>query len=179
MPQNHSSITASHYTEWCIADKMFSQQWRCQLCSSGLWYHEVFYEVTNIPQKYNKPPTWLHNVTNQKTAADNIYNDVVYGASPMCQDIIHGTCPQISPNTYLVLCSAGCPGIQFCVHHLGGGIREQSWEFEQACRQKVMPWLRWLVTGLSPRRPRFAPWPVPVGFMVDKVALGQGFLQVV
>ena len=39
---------------------------------------------------------------------------------------------------------------------------------------RVMPWLRWLVTGLSLQNPRS----VRVGFVVDKVALGQVFLQV-
>jgi hypothetical protein len=34
------------------------------------------------------------------------------------------------------------------------------------------------VTCLSPRRPRFDPRSVHVGFMVDKVALGQVFLRV-
>jgi hypothetical protein len=38
-----------------------------------------------------------------------------------------------------------------------------------------MPWLRRLVAGLSPRRPGFDPWLLHVGFMVDKVALGQVF----
>jgi hypothetical protein len=35
------------------------------------------------------------------------------------------------------------------------------------------PWLRRLVTGLSPRRPVFDPGSVHVGFVVNKVALGQ------
>jgi hypothetical protein len=39
----------------------------------------------------------------------------------------------------------------------------------------AMPWLRSLVAGLSPRRPVFAPGTIHVGFVVDKVALGQGF----
>jgi hypothetical protein len=39
-----------------------------------------------------------------------------------------------------------------------------------------MPWLRSLVAGLSPRRPGFAPGSIHVGFVVDKVALGQVFL---
>jgi len=38
--------------------------------------------------------------------------------------------------------------------------------------------LRWLVTGLSPRRPGFDHRPVYVGFVVDNVALGRGFLRV-
>jgi hypothetical protein len=42
----------------------------------------------------------------------------------------------------------------------------------------AVPWLRRLVAGLSPRRPGFNPGPVHVGFMVDKVALGQVFLRV-
>jgi hypothetical protein len=42
----------------------------------------------------------------------------------------------------------------------------------------VMPWLRWLVAGLSLRRPRFVPGTVHVGFVVDRVAVGQVFLWV-
>jgi hypothetical protein len=42
----------------------------------------------------------------------------------------------------------------------------------------AVPWLRWLVTGLSQQRPRFVPMSVHVGFVVDKVALAQVFLQV-
>jgi hypothetical protein len=42
----------------------------------------------------------------------------------------------------------------------------------------AVPWLRSLVTGLSPRRPGFAPRSIHVGFVVDKVALGQVFLRV-
>jgi hypothetical protein len=38
-----------------------------------------------------------------------------------------------------------------------------------------MPWLRGLVAGLPPRRPGFDPGLVRVGFVVDKVALGQVF----
>jgi hypothetical protein len=38
-----------------------------------------------------------------------------------------------------------------------------------------MPRLRWLVTGLSSGRPGLNPKPVHVGFLVDKVALGQVF----
>ena len=37
----------------------------------------------------------------------------------------------------------------------------------------AVPWLRLLVAGLPPRRPGFDPGPVHVGFVVDKVALGQ------
>jgi hypothetical protein len=40
---------------------------------------------------------------------------------------------------------------------------------------KAVPWLRQLVAGLSPWRPRFAPGSVHVGFVVDKMAFGQVF----
>jgi hypothetical protein len=39
--------------------------------------------------------------------------------------------------------------------------------------QKAVPWLRWLVTVLSLRRPGFTPRSVHVGFVLHKVALGQ------
>jgi hypothetical protein len=41
-----------------------------------------------------------------------------------------------------------------------------------------MPWLRQLVASLSPQRPGFYPGSVRVGFVVEKVALGQDFLRV-
>jgi hypothetical protein len=44
---------------------------------------------------------------------------------------------------------------------------------------RAVLWLRWLVAGLSTRRPGFDPRSVHVGFVVDKVALGQVFLRVV
>jgi hypothetical protein len=43
---------------------------------------------------------------------------------------------------------------------------------------KAVPWLRRLVAGLSPRRPGFDAGSVNVGFVVDKVALGQVFPRV-
>jgi hypothetical protein len=43
---------------------------------------------------------------------------------------------------------------------------------------RAVPWLRSLVTGLSPRRPGFAPGSIHVGFVVDKVTLEQVFLRV-
>jgi hypothetical protein len=43
---------------------------------------------------------------------------------------------------------------------------------------EAMPWLRRLVSGLSPRRPGLDPGSFHVGFVVDKVALGQVFLRV-
>jgi hypothetical protein len=43
----------------------------------------------------------------------------------------------------------------------------------------AVPWLRRLVAGLPLRRPGFDPGLVHVGFVVDKVARVQVFLQVV
>jgi hypothetical protein len=43
---------------------------------------------------------------------------------------------------------------------------------------RAVPWLRSLVAGLSPWRLGFTPGSIHVGFVVDKVALGQVFLQV-
>jgi hypothetical protein len=42
----------------------------------------------------------------------------------------------------------------------------------------AVTWLRRLVASLSPQRPRFIPGSVNVGFVVDKVALGEVFLRV-
>jgi len=44
--------------------------------------------------------------------------------------------------------------------------------------KEAIPWLRRWVASLSPRRPRFEVRSVPLLFVVDKVALGQGFLRV-
>jgi hypothetical protein len=46
------------------------------------------------------------------------------------------------------------------------------------CTLLAVPWLRRLVAGLSPRRPVFDPGLVHVGFVVEKVALGQVFPRV-
>jgi hypothetical protein len=43
---------------------------------------------------------------------------------------------------------------------------------------KAVPWLRRLAAGLPLRRPVFDPGLVHVGFVVDKVALGQVFPRV-
>jgi hypothetical protein len=42
----------------------------------------------------------------------------------------------------------------------------------------AVPWLRRLVAGLSPRRLGFDPGLVPVGFVLDKVALEKVFPRV-
>jgi hypothetical protein len=49
--------------------------------------------------------------------------------------------------------------------------------FCNVCNRAVA-WLRSLVAGFSPRRPGFAPGSIHVGFVVDKVTLGQVFLRV-
>jgi hypothetical protein len=43
---------------------------------------------------------------------------------------------------------------------------------------KAVTWLRRLVAGLSPQRPEVDPGSVHVGFLVNKVALGQVFPRV-
>jgi hypothetical protein len=42
----------------------------------------------------------------------------------------------------------------------------------------IVPWFRQLVAGLSPRRPVLDPGSIHVGFVVDKMALGQVFPRV-
>jgi hypothetical protein len=42
----------------------------------------------------------------------------------------------------------------------------------------AVTWFRRFVAGLTRRRPGFAPGSAHVGFVVDKVELRQGFLQV-
>jgi hypothetical protein len=43
---------------------------------------------------------------------------------------------------------------------------------------KAVPWLRQLVASLSPLRSGFAPKSTHLGFVVDKLAMGQVFLRV-
>jgi len=43
---------------------------------------------------------------------------------------------------------------------------------------RTVTWLIWLVDGLLPWRPGFDPKPIHVGFLEDKVTLGQVFLRV-
>jgi hypothetical protein len=50
--------------------------------------------------------------------------------------------------------------------------------FKNVVQYKAMLWLRRLVTGLLPRRSVFAPGSVHVGFVMDKVTLGQVLLRV-
>jgi hypothetical protein len=51
-------------------------------------------------------------------------------------------------------------------------------DFSGSPYTSAVPWLRRLVAGHSPRRSGFAPGSVRMGFVVQKVALGQAFLQV-
>jgi hypothetical protein len=44
---------------------------------------------------------------------------------------------------------------------------------------RIVPWLRRLVAGLSPQMHGFDPGSIHVGFVVDKVALGQVFPRVI
>jgi hypothetical protein len=46
------------------------------------------------------------------------------------------------------------------------------------CKKPRPRWLRRIVGGFSLRRSRFAPRSVPLGFVVNKVPLGQDFLRV-
>jgi hypothetical protein len=43
------------------------------------------------------------------------------------------------------------------------------------CQLRAVPWLRRLAAGFPPRRPEFNPGSARVGFVVEKVALGQVF----
>jgi hypothetical protein len=43
---------------------------------------------------------------------------------------------------------------------------------------RVVPWFRRLIAGFSPRRTGFAPVSVHLGFVVDKVTMGQVFFRV-
>jgi hypothetical protein len=51
-------------------------------------------------------------------------------------------------------------------------------EREKSNRNQTVPWLRRLIAGFSQRRPGFDPRLVHVGFVVEKVTLGQVFPRV-
>jgi hypothetical protein len=64
-----------------------------------------------------------------------------------------------------------------CFTFLPGSLRAWRWELPtEQLKLIAVPRLRRLVAYLSPRRPGFFPRSVHVGFVVDKVALGQVFL---
>ena len=48
-----------------------------------------------------------------------------------------------------------------------------NWAHICSLKAKAVPWLRRSVDGLSSRRPGFGPRSIPVGFVVDEVALQQ------
>jgi hypothetical protein len=52
-----------------------------------------------------------------------------------------------------------------------------SYYLDELWASQAVPWLRWLVAGLSPRSPRFDLGPDYVRFAVDKGALGQIFSE--
>jgi hypothetical protein len=65
----------------------------------------------------------------------------------------------------------------FCFTFLPGSLRAWCWELPtEQLKLIAVPWLRRLVASLPPRRPGFFPRSFHVGFVVDKVALGQVFL---
>jgi hypothetical protein len=59
--------------------------------------------------------------------------------------------------------------------------RNTIWSKLEHCRAltqlRTVQWLRWLVAGLSARRPGFPPWSVHAWFVLYKVSLGQFFLE--
>jgi hypothetical protein len=61
---------------------------------------------------------------------------------------------------------SGCGVMCGSTPHVPGGTKEHD---------MAVPWLRRLAAGLPPRRPGFHPGSVHVGFVVNKVALGQVF----
>jgi hypothetical protein len=76
----------------------------------------------------------------------------------------------IGPTINCILSPAGC-WVHACM--LRGSNLTAVRHLPTAVR--AVPWLRRLVAGLSPRRSGFDPGSVHVGFVVDKVALGQYF----
>jgi hypothetical protein len=67
--------------------------------------------------------------------------------------------------------SAG-QGDAMLINFIYGGSRTS---MSKQIHSEAMPWLRRLAAGLPPWRPGFDPGSVHVGFVVDKVALGQVF----
>jgi hypothetical protein len=68
-------------------------------------------------------------------------------------------------------------GGTYCLHLQG---MWGDWDVSSLCvvRWRVVLWLKLLFAGLSPLRPGFVPGSIHVGFVVDKVALGQAYLWV-
>jgi hypothetical protein len=88
----------------------------------------------------------------------------------------HNDSSHISSSTTVIQCSQP----QFtpsCWLSCQGILSVPFDSIEIVCNWAV-PWLRRLIAGLSPRRPGFDSGSVHVGFVVDKVALGQVFLRV-
>ena len=53
-----------------------------------------------------------------------------------------------------------------------------NWAYLCSLKAKVVPWLRLSVNGLASRRPGFDPRSIPVGFVLDQVALRQVSVRV-
>jgi hypothetical protein len=70
-----------------------------------------------------------------------------------------------------------CNSILFVINFILFKVLSKTLHY-QYCSCQAVPWLRRLVAGLSPRRPRFDPRSVHVGFVVGKMALGQVFPRV-
>jgi small ligand-binding sensory domain FIST len=75
---------------------------------------------------------------------------------------------------YLAFLKLGCTGEDRVV----AIVRTITCKLQFSRMYQAMPWFRQLVAGLSPPRCEFASRSVHVGFVVDKVALGQVFLRV-
>jgi hypothetical protein len=89
-----------------------------------------------------------------------------------CPGIMNFSKADCHQNTY---CKFTDPPPPFTLH--ANLVRNDTGN-RQSCSNAV-PWFRRLVPGLSTRRPGFELGSVRVGFVVDKVTLGQVFLQVV
>jgi hypothetical protein len=85
--------------------------------------------------------------------------------------------PRSTANT-ITICE--CPEMKLCTYPAGKQNYKVVFFYNGATLYTsftfAVPWLRRLVTSPSPQRPRFMPRSVHVGFVVDKVALGQVFL---
>jgi hypothetical protein len=87
------------------------------------------------------------------------------------------TCSDCSSNDTSALCLDRCNKLRRVITSLETTAQRMSLWSSQATVKvtKAGPWLRRFVASLPPRRPGFDPGLVHVGFVVDKVALGQVF----
>jgi len=88
---------------------------------------------------------------------------------------------EVTSNFFENLCTSGCINFHRSIIYVVSVSLSSFYIWTQTHQQEsegAMPWLRWLVTGLSLQKPGFNPRPFSVGFRVDKVGLGQSFLMV-